>query len=77
MTPTLNGGNDSDTLDGGTGADSMTGGSGDDLYYVDDSNDKVIETSGQGTDTVISTLATYTLTANVENLTLETGAQDG
>jgi Ca2+-binding RTX toxin-like protein len=65
---TLNGGGGSDTLDGGAGADSMTGGTGNDTYVVDDAGDSVIENSGEGTDTVRTTLAAYTLGANVEHL---------
>jgi serralysin len=69
-TLTGNGGND--TLDGGIGADAMSGGAGDDTYYVDNNGDTVTENAGEGTDTVISS-ASFTLGANVENLTL-TGA---
>ena len=61
------GGNDS--LDGGTGNDTMTGGLGDDVYFTDSTTDVVVEAVGEGTDTVQST-ATFTLTANVERLTL-------
>jgi Ca2+-binding RTX toxin-like protein len=61
------GGND--TLDGGGGADNMVGGTGDDLYIVDDVNDAVTEYANQGTDAVSSS-ASFTLSANVENLTL-------
>ena len=57
-----------DTLDGGLGNDSLVGGADDDLYLVDNVNDVVVEASNEGTDTVRTSLATYTLAANVENL---------
>src|SRR5262245_47870739 len=62
-----------DTLDGGQGADLMIGGKGNDYYYVDNAGDTVVEAAGpgnQGTDTVLSTLPSYTLADNVERLTL-------
>ncbi|MDB5693152.1 MAG: hypothetical protein JWO81_2215, partial [Alphaproteobacteria bacterium] len=58
-----------DTLDGGTGDDAMTGGTGNDIYYVDSAGDTVTENAGEGTDEVRTTLATYTLAADLENLT--------
>ncbi|MDQ7251013.1 calcium-binding protein [Dongia sedimenti] len=74
---TLYGYSGNDILDGGTGNDIMIGNAGDDTYYVDNVNDIVTEAVGEGTaDTVRSTLAAYTLTANVENLTL-IGANNG
>jgi Ca2+-binding RTX toxin-like protein len=69
----LNAGTGNDTLDGGFGADVMIGGSGNDLYIVDDVGEAVTEQSGQGTDTVYSTI-TYTLGVNVEHLTLTGGS---
>jgi len=58
-----------DTLTGGAGADKFYGGSGNDIYVVDNIYDSVIENLNEGTDTVKSNI-TYTLTDNVENLTL-------
>jgi Ca2+-binding RTX toxin-like protein len=65
----LIGGVGADALDGGTGADALIGGAGNDAYTVDNLEDVVVERFGEGTDTV-SAAVTYTLTANVENLTL-------
>ena len=61
------GGND--TLNGGSGNDTMIGGLGDDTFVVDSSSDVVTELAGEGTDLVRTTLSSYTLAANVENLT--------
>jgi subtilisin family serine protease len=72
---TLYGDAGNDILDGGAGANMLAGGTGDDTYIVSSAADKVIELPGQGTDTVLNALASYTLTASVENLT-HTGAGD-
>ena len=61
------GGND--TLDGGAGADTMAGGDGNDVYLVDNALDAVIENPGEGTDTIKTLVAGYSLPDNVENLT--------
>jgi Ca2+-binding RTX toxin-like protein len=47
----------------------MTGGTGDDIYIVDSASDTIVENSGEGTDTILADTS-YTLSANVENLTL-------
>ena len=71
----LDGGDGADILNGGLGADSMIGGIGNDIFVVHDVLDSVFEALGAGTDTVQTSLASYTLGANVENL-LYTVAND-
>ena len=74
---TLFGGSGNDTFDGGAGADTMAGGLGDDSYFVDHLSDVVTEAVNAGIDNVQS-LVTYTLAANLENLTLTgSGAING
>ena len=72
----LEGGSCNDLLNGGAGADALLGGSGNDTYYVDNTGDKVYETTtvggttnAGGTDTVRSILS-YTLGNFVEKLVL-------
>ena len=65
---TLSGMGGNDTLNGGAGADKLAGGIGNDTYIVDNVGDVVSEAAAAGTDTVKTTLAGYTLSANVENL---------
>ncbi|WP_280352884.1 calcium-binding protein [Pseudomonas sp. BN414] len=57
-----------DVLIGEGGADAMVGRGGDDIYGVDNALDTVIEFDAGGTDSVLTTLSSYTLGANVENL---------
>ncbi|MDF2444858.1 MAG: Hemolysin-type calcium binding domain protein [Moraxellaceae bacterium] len=66
---TLTGAGGNDTLNGGGGADTLVGGLGNDSYIVESAADVVTENASEGTDTVFATVS-YTLSANVENLTL-------
>ncbi|HSW13801.1 MAG TPA: hypothetical protein VLI06_13230 [Solimonas sp.] len=64
-------GNDAaNILNGGAGVDFLEGGLGNDTYIVDDSGDLATEFGASGTDLVQSTAASFTLGAEVENLTL-------
>ncbi|MFN7677772.1 MAG: calcium-binding protein, partial [Cyanobacteriota bacterium] len=63
-------------LDGGSGADTMAGGGGDDVYIVDNAADIVIEAASDGVDSVETTLAAYSLMANVDQLRLFIGSND-
>jgi serralysin len=66
-----------DLLDGGAGADVMSGGPGNDLYIVDNPGDIVVESLGEGTDRVESSIS-FSLNVpgalDVENLTLSGNA---
>lgn len=63
-------GNDgNDTLDGGKGKDTLVGGAGNDTYIVDNKSDVVVEKANEGIDTIISSTS-YSLSADVEQLTL-------
>jgi len=70
----LTGNSGNNSIDGGVGADTMVGGDGDDTYIVDDAGDVVIEALSGGYDHVRASL-TYTLTDEVDRLTL-TGTDD-
>ena len=65
----LRGVNGNDTLYGGGGVDSLYGGADDDTYILDNDTTLIKEMANEGNDTVLSSIS-YTLTNNVENLTL-------
>ena len=73
-------GNDANNrLDGRKGADTMVGGAGDDRYIVDSLADVVTELADGGADTVdlnLTAAGTYTMTANVENVTVSASSPD-
>jgi Ca2+-binding RTX toxin-like protein len=75
---TLIGNSADNILDGGAGADILIGGMGNDVYIVDNSLDVVTEASYEGASDTVRSSISYTLVANVENLTLTGGlAIDG
>jgi Ca2+-binding RTX toxin-like protein len=59
-----------DFINGRAGSDKMKGGEGDDTYVVDNKRDKAIELSGEGVDTVKSSV-NFSLTSHLENLFLK------
>ncbi|MEB3189470.1 MAG: Calx-beta domain-containing protein [Snowella sp.] len=68
---TLNGGGGNDTLNGSTGVDTLIGGLGNDIFQIDSTTDVITENTGEGTDTIQSSV-TFSLATvpNIENLTL-------
>jgi serralysin len=68
-TDSLAGGDGNDSLNGGADNDTMVGGNGNDIYFVDLASDAVNEVVGAGMDEVRTGLASYTVAANVEQLT--------
>jgi len=73
---TITGNDSNNILDGGAGDDELTGGLGDDTYHIDSLADVINELSGEGNDTVVSSL-NYTLADALENLTLTGSALQG
>jgi Ca2+-binding RTX toxin-like protein len=66
------GGSGNDTFIGDGAVNNFAGGLGDDTYFVG-AGDNITEAAGAGIDQVFTTATTFTLSANVENLTY-TGA---
>ncbi len=65
-------------LAGGGGDDMLIGGAGNDSYLLEsvDVKDKIVEAANGGHDTVQSRLHDYTLTANVEDLALDSKTEN-
>ncbi|WP_211211184.1 M10 family metallopeptidase C-terminal domain-containing protein [Asticcacaulis biprosthecium] len=63
---------DGNRLDGGIGVDVLRGGLGDDTYVVDNSNDKVFEAAGEGTDALYTSVS-YMLTGRYIETVFMTG----
>jgi Ca2+-binding RTX toxin-like protein len=72
----LYGGNGADTLDGGAASDYLYGGDGNDTYIVTNAGDQIFENSGEGTDTVYVSVASFVLPDYVENLTANASGMD-
>ena len=71
LSNTIVGNTGDNILDGGLGGDDLRGGIGNDTYYVDSALDRVSENAGEGTaDIVISSVQSWTLSGNIENLKL-------
>lgn len=64
-----------DYIDGLAGGDWMTGGGGNDTYVIDDAGDRVYESAGGGTDTLLAWVSVKYLAENVEILILQ-GAEN-
>jgi Ca2+-binding RTX toxin-like protein len=67
---TLYGGSGNDQLAGQAGSDTLYGGAGNDIYFLDDTEDVIVELANQGSDTVRATFNNVVLQSDLENLTL-------
>jgi Ca2+-binding RTX toxin-like protein len=73
----IEGGIGNDQLSGGQGVDTLIGGLGNDIYFIDVDPDAIQELAGQGTDTVVSAIPSFTLNNNLEHLYLRDNAVSG
>lgn len=71
------GGNGADTLEGGGGADFLYGGEGNDTYVIKTNGVTIVDTGTSSADTVVSSVANFTLPDNVEWLVLTGTAANG
>jgi Ca2+-binding RTX toxin-like protein len=55
----LTGGDGDDYLDGGAGTDDMVGGAGDDTYVLESNSEAILESAGEGYDTVLAGLSLW------------------
>ena len=76
VSQSLVGNNGNNVIDGGVGADAMTGRGGNDTYIVDNLGDRIAESVGGGSDTVL-TRASYALGAGQEIESLQLLAVTG
>lgn len=67
----ITGNDSSNSINGGLGSDTMLGGLGNDTYFVDNSGDRTVEGADEGYDVVVSKLASYQLSDNIERLTVD------
>ncbi|TFW14353.1 calcium-binding protein [Brevundimonas intermedia] len=57
-------------LNGGKGADTLIGGLGNDTYTIDSTLDMIVENAGEGSKDTVKSAISFTLSDNLENLTL-------
>lgn len=74
LTNSIIGNSGNNVIDGDAGADYMEGGAGNDTYTVDNVGDQVVETDLAGGIDLVNSSASFSLGANLENLTLTGGS---